>query len=841
VVWRYEIRDDKWTKVPYDPIRRKARARADDPSTWGTLDEAWAAYSAGGWDGIGFEFAAEDPYFGVDVDQCLRNGQVLEWAAPILEELKSTYGEISPSGNGTKFLAKGKLPEKTGTRRSGMGPDGTGALELYDHGRFFTITGDRWGDADEIVDLPDVAVELYRLAKERPARPQRKPHHQGAAPSAPSSNGTHDDEEVLRLAGRSRDFDGLWRGNHTFGSQSEADLSLCGRLAYYCGPGQDDQVKRLFLQSALGKRGKATDRTDYVPRTVAKAYEGRTEYFDWRPRSKPSRNGRHRPSASGAASQGLPEIVCASDDQSEGLKRWTPLALDALARANRPNPKIYQKGGLLVRVRDGDPDAPHVIEPLCVDSLRGVLDRSACWAVEVPTKKGSVLKYGPPKLEIVRDILALPAYDEEGFPILEAIVEAPRYMPNGELILTAGYHAPGRLLYAPAADLIGLTIPKAPGDDHVNAAKQLLLDELLVDFPFADAASRANALALMLLPFAREMIEGPTPNHHVTASTEGTGKGLCATACSFPALGREIDLTPQKEDEAEWRKALTSAFMSGASHLLIDNMYNPLGWEGMPLAVDSGTLAMAWTARHWRDRILGGNKEARVKIRTIFVSTGNNVTFSRELERRIVPIELLASIENPSLRTGFRHDPLLDWARENRRALVEACLTLCQRWIVAGMPPGNSTMGSYESYARTMGGILAACGVSGFLANRSRRAVGLSQSDRWSALITEWRRIHGVKLVSTAQLWELIRADDALAERFHEVIGESTVNSQKTRLGRGLEAQAKRVFGDWRVVRSSARAANKGVLWRLQPKDQPVTDDGESEPVQDDDVLSPAF
>ena len=104
------------------------------------------------------------------------------------------------------------------------------------------------------------------------------------------------------------------------------------------------------------------------------------------------------------------------------------------------------------------------------------------------------------------------------------------------------------------------------------------------------------------------MIDGPTPNHHFEAATEGTGKGLCAAAAAFPAQGREVDLNPQKESEAEWRKALTSAFMSGVPYYLIDNMYNPLGWDDIPMPIDSGTLAMAWTTRFYRDRILGGNK-----------------------------------------------------------------------------------------------------------------------------------------------------------------------------------------------------------------------------------------
>src|SRR5262249_58668616 len=132
-----------------------------------------------------------------------------------------------------------------------------------------------------------------------------------------------------------------------------------------------------------------------------------------------------------------------------------------------------------------------------------------------------------------------------------------------------------------------------PAPEQVQAALAVLLGEFLVDFPFANPASKANALALMLLPFVREMIDGPTPNHHIGASTEGTGKGLCAAACAFPALGREIELNPQKENEAEWRKALTSAFMAGGEHFFIDNI--------TLCPIDSGTLAPARAGR-----VLGG-------------------------------------------------------------------------------------------------------------------------------------------------------------------------------------------------------------------------------------------
>jgi putative DNA primase/helicase len=191
VLWKYELRGDTWTKIPYQPSKPSLKAKADVPDTWGSFDLAWEAYQTGDFDGIGFEFSADDEFFGVDVDKCLsEQGEILEWAAPILESLRTTYGEISPSGRGIKFIARGKLPMDTGTRRPGMG-DGSGALELYDHGRFFTLTGQRFADGIFPNDLQSVADKLYALAKERPK----------AAPTTPAETDGHSGPFVMTVTG----------------------------------------------------------------------------------------------------------------------------------------------------------------------------------------------------------------------------------------------------------------------------------------------------------------------------------------------------------------------------------------------------------------------------------------------------------------------------------------------------------------------------------------------------------------------------------------------------------------------------------------------------------------
>ena len=55
-------------KIPKNPFNGK-NAKANDPKSWGTFEQAVKACESFGFDYIGFEFAS--PYFGVDLDQIL--------------------------------------------------------------------------------------------------------------------------------------------------------------------------------------------------------------------------------------------------------------------------------------------------------------------------------------------------------------------------------------------------------------------------------------------------------------------------------------------------------------------------------------------------------------------------------------------------------------------------------------------------------------------------------------------------------------------------------------------------------------------------------------------------
>ena len=167
---------------------------------------------------------------------------------------------------------------------------------------------------------------------------------------------------------------------------------------------------------------------------------------------------------------GLPLIIIGSNSPNEGFKTWTPQALEALAKSNENEPAVFQRGGILIRVIRPDRESPPMIDPLVLDSLRGLMDRSACFGITSQTKNGQVTRWGPPPSEVVRDILALGSYDPNAFPPIDSVVESPRFLPDGRLILQPGYSREAQLYYAPSHELADLVVPERPTLRDVNSA-----------------------------------------------------------------------------------------------------------------------------------------------------------------------------------------------------------------------------------------------------------------------------------------------------------------------------------------------------------------------------------
>ena len=247
-------------------------------------------------------------------------------------------------------------------------------------------------------------------------------------------------------------------------------------------------------------------------------------------------------------------------------------------------------------------------------------------------------------------------------------------------------------------------------------------------------------------------------------------------------------MTESRDDE-EWRKRITAKLRQIPTIVLIDNLRSKL---------DSSALAAALTAPFWEDRILGVSETIRLPIRCVWIATGNNPEFSNEMARRQVRIRLDARVDQPWRREGFRHPDLMVWVRANRARLVAACLTLCRAWIDAGRPHGRRSIGSYESWAQVMGGILEVAGIEGFLENLDdMMAASDSEGAMWRSFVAAWWDRFGTAAVGTSDLYDL-----AIACEPPLPLGSGNERSQRTRLGKSLGRMRDRIFdADGRKLR----------------------------------------
>ena len=344
------------------------------------------------------------------------------------------------------------------------------------------------------------------------------------------------------------------------------------------------------------------------------------------------------------------------------------------------------------------------------------------------------------------------------------------------------------------------TIPAKPTPSEIAAARSLLCEDLLGDFPFVGPAEMAHVIALLLLGFLRGMIDGPTPLHLIEKPSPGSGATLMVDAVATILTGSGASVMTEGRDDDEWRKRVTAKLRQIPAIVLIDNLRAKL---------DSSAVAAALTAPFWEDRILGASEMARLPIRCLWIATGNNPEFSNEMARRLLRIRLDPHEERPWQRTGFRHPDLMTWVRANRPRLVAACLTLCQAWIAAGKPRGARTIGSFENWAHVVGGVLEVAGIPGFLGNLDEMMEASdSEGAGWSAFIAAWWDRFGTAEVGAADLFDVALFCDPAPP-----ISGHNDRAQKTSFGIAIKKMRDRVF---RVGDLSLRLVKAGTFRRAR-------------------------
>ena len=362
--------------------------------------------------------------------------------------------------------------------------------------------------------------------------------------------------------------------------------------------------------------------------------------------------------------RGLPQIEL---NDRQLLDELQPMA-GALAKYNGDSPQIFHGVNGLVELSH-TPRGELILKAVTPERLQVLAAKSAVWVIQ--NDRDGLREVEPPQ-SLCKQFLVSPEL-WRNIPLITRILTAPFVDRHFNICTQRGYYA---------SEAVFLDLPEnftlpdtTPTTQKIAAAKSLLLDKLLGEVAFADQASRANAVGLMILPYVRLLIEamqdGQTPLHLFDAPTQSSGKTYAATICLSPFC--EISVTSDKEKREECEKEIFSLLVEGVFYVFVDNVKSALG---------SATLATAITTGKMRSRVLGITGTKTVDSNVVWVATSNNAQLDADIVSRSILIRLDTNKENPESRE-FSFNPIR-YIAQNRPQVLAAILTLVRAWLKLG-------------------------------------------------------------------------------------------------------------------------------------------------------------
>jgi hypothetical protein len=235
-------------------------------------------------------------------------------------------------------------------------------------------------------------------------------------------------------------------------------------------------------------------------------------------------------------------------------------------------------------------------------------------------------------VETAARALPLPAFLDH-LPIVtlwtDSRIPSVPYLPQMPITLSQPGYDPRTGIYtSPDAPEIDETLSAA----EAAAAWRALMAEFC--FPKDDIErSIAVALAAALTPFCISLLpaKAKRPGFAASANAEGAGKTLLLSFGMVAKLGFvPAGATPGNEEEM--RKVIDGAAHQAVPILFFDNLKGHLS---------SGALEAFLTANTWRYRLLGSTNYTEADNVTTVYLTANFATYSSDLRRRLLAVELI--------------------------------------------------------------------------------------------------------------------------------------------------------------------------------------------------------
>jgi putative DNA primase/helicase len=275
-----EVTPDGSLKMTKVPRRLNGQlAASDDPTSWVTYADAFSVKDK--FSGTGIVFEPSLNILGVDFDHCVTDGKVSDSRINAFLVASGTYSEISQSGTGLHvFFQTTEAFKPIANRRPAKGFLDLPDSEIYSWGRYFTFTGQPWGDEKDVkMVTPDEINALLSVL----GYPWGKGESVPSQPYQTSISPFSDDQDLLDKMFSSKKgakIRALYEGDTSEHGDnlSVADLALCAHLAFWTDKDKE-RMRKMWVASPLAAREKTQKRVAYQNMTLDKAIDGCTEGY----------------------------------------------------------------------------------------------------------------------------------------------------------------------------------------------------------------------------------------------------------------------------------------------------------------------------------------------------------------------------------------------------------------------------------------------------------------------------------------------------------------------------------------------------------------------------------
>lgn len=271
----------------------------------------------------------------------------------------------------------------------------------------------------------------------------------------------------------------------------------------------------------------------------------------------------------------------------------------------------------------------------------------------------------------------------------------------------------------------------------------------------------AGPLMIVLMP---QFVDAGHPAMMFWGNKPGIGKSLAAQCLAILKDGEQAAATSLEGGAREIENQIASELNDGRTTLFIDNQK---GVINCPILEANMTCAqLGFRGFHTQSKIRRPND-------ILWLLTTNEGSPSDDLLSRCIHIRLHYEGDPATHRYRATEDEIVRYMKANRPGILAEAAGMVRVWLDAGRPRVH-TPGRFEKFSNTIGSILAANGLPGFLSNA--RAEIREHSTKLQQLTAIAERVIDDR--AAGFLWEVDCSIEEADDRFKDQMPEHPMESK---------------------------------------------------------------